>query len=91
MSKSPPMFSSLDFRSESSFKPSASATGAAIAFAFVYAALFAYMSADPGGLFVIDESLYVAIADAMATRGELAIQGGAGVDGAPALMFALSD
>ena len=63
---------------------------ATAAFAFLYAALFAVMIGGVTGPFAIDESLYLAMADAMATRGDLAIQGNGGVDGAPSLMFALS-
>lgn len=61
-----------------------------VAFAFLYAALFAYMIAGATGSFAIDESLYLAMADAMATRGDLAIQSDGGVAGAPSLTVALS-
>lgn len=63
----------------------------AAAFALSYAALFAWMTAGGAGVFVVDESVYLAMADAMARRGDLAIQGDDAVAGAPPLTIALTE
>jgi 4-amino-4-deoxy-L-arabinose transferase-like glycosyltransferase len=64
--------------------------GAMTLFVLLYASLFAHMTQGAPGPFAIDESVYIAMADAMATRGDLAIQSDGGVEGAPSMIYALS-
>lgn len=62
----------------------------AFVFALAYAALYFYMISGFAGPFAVDESVYIAMADAMAKRGDLAIQSNGGAPGAPSLPFVLS-
>lgn len=68
----------------------ATRAGAMTLFVLLYAALFAQMTQGAPGPFAIDESVYIAMADAMAARGDLAIQSDGGVEGAPSMLYALS-
>ncbi len=80
----------LAFPSDLLSRRAAIRAGAMTLFVVFYAALFAQMTQSAPGPFAIDESVYIAMADAMATRGDLAIQSDGGVEGAPSLIYALS-